>query len=292
METPTPVSALLHAGILNAGPFLILRFAPVVDPAQGAAWILMVGGGFTAIFASVVLRTQPSVKVALGYSSAAHMGFMLFVCGLGVYPAAALHLVAHSFYKAHAFLSAGSAVEQAQAHRVVVSDRGWSARRVLLGMTIAVATYAGVAAASGLTPWEHSSLLIVGAIVVLGLTQLIGSGLDRKASASVYARIIGLAGAVTVAFFGLEELFRHLLLDSLPALSAPSNSSLVVAVTIATTWALAVGIQLSGWGRNSLLARHARVHLRNGLYANALFDRLVDAQRVFPSSSTREGTQS
>ena len=30
METPTPVSALLHAGIINAGGFLVLRFAPVI----------------------------------------------------------------------------------------------------------------------------------------------------------------------------------------------------------------------------------------------------------------------
>ena len=30
METPTPVSALLHAGIVNAGGFLVFRFADVI----------------------------------------------------------------------------------------------------------------------------------------------------------------------------------------------------------------------------------------------------------------------
>lgn len=66
METPTPVSALLHAGILNAGPFLIMRFAGVMEAAHLAPVLLIIGGGFTALFASVVLLTQPTVKVALG----------------------------------------------------------------------------------------------------------------------------------------------------------------------------------------------------------------------------------
>ena len=73
------------------------------------------GQAVAALFASKALLTQHSIKVGLGYSSAAHMGFMLMVCGLGVYAAAILHLVAHSFYKAHAFLSSGSVIDTARA---------------------------------------------------------------------------------------------------------------------------------------------------------------------------------
>lgn len=40
METPTPVSALLHAGVINAGGFLILRFAGIVAPSEGALQLL------------------------------------------------------------------------------------------------------------------------------------------------------------------------------------------------------------------------------------------------------------
>lgn len=283
METPTPVSALLHAGILNAGPFLVLRFSPLVAQVEAAAWILLVVGGFTALFASVVLTTQPSVKVALGYSSAAHMGFMLFVCGLGVFPAAALHLVAHSFYKAHAFLSAGSTVDATS--RVVVPARLRRPSNVLAGLVIAAATYVLVATAFGFTPWDHPSLLLVGAIVVLGTTQLIGAGLDRESRISVRLRVVAMAGIVTTAFFGLEELTRLLLERAVPPLYAPPPATVVIAAVVVATWALAVAIQVGGWGRRTPIAQRLRVHLRNGLYANALFDRLVEVRQ--PARGTR-----
>ena len=280
METPTPVSALLHAGILNAGPFLILRFAAVIDRAPAAMWLLIIVGGLTALFASAVLRTQPSIKVALGYSSSAHMGFMLFVCGLGVYPAAALHLVAHSFYKAHAFLSAGSTVELARASGVVVPPRTRHGLRVLVGFVAACSTYAGVAWLLGFTPWHHPALLLVGAVVVLGLTQLLGKGFDTKAPARVVVATVAVGGAVATAFFGLEELSRIALSDSLPELSAKPSSTLALAGLIFSLWAAAVALQLFGFGGRTRLGRRLRIHLRHGLYANAVFDRLVGAMKL------------
>ena len=283
METPTPVSALLHAGILNAGPFLVLRFSPLVAQAEAASWILIVVGGFTALFASVVLTTQPSVKVALGYSSAAHMGFMLFVCGLGVYPAAALHLVAHSFYKAHAFLSAGSTVDSTS--KVVVPTRLRRPVNMVAGLAIAGATYFVVATVLGLTPWSHASLLLVGAIVVLGTTQLVAAGVDRVSRPTVQLRIAGLAAVVTTAFFGLEEVTRLMLADALPPLSALSTATVVLATLVVAAWATAVAIQIGGWGRGTQIGRRLRVHLRHGLYANALFDRLVEVRQ--PARGTR-----
>jgi NAD(P)H-quinone oxidoreductase subunit 5 len=121
-ETPTPVSALLHAGILNGGTFLVARLFGVVQLSTPALAVLVVVGGFTAAFSSVVMITDTRVKATLAYSSAAHMGFMLLLCGMGAGSVAIVHLVAHSFYKAHAFLSSGSAVEVARAGWVL--DKG------------------------------------------------------------------------------------------------------------------------------------------------------------------------
>ena len=101
METPTPVSALLHAGILNAGIFLVSRFSDIMVMSPIASYMLIIIGTVTALFASSVMLTQANIKTSLGYSSAGHMGFMMIQCGLGAFPLAILHLVAHSFYKAH-----------------------------------------------------------------------------------------------------------------------------------------------------------------------------------------------
>ncbi len=98
METPTPVSALLHAGVINAGGFLMIRFADVMLTSPGVLAVLVMLGGFTAIFGSMVMLTQSAVKTSLAWSTVAQMGFMVLQCGLALFPLAFLHIVAHSLY--------------------------------------------------------------------------------------------------------------------------------------------------------------------------------------------------
>ena len=111
METPTPVSALLHAGVINAGGFLLIRFADVMLLSPGVLAVLVMVGGFTALFGGLVMLTQSAVKTSLAWSTVAQMGFMILQCGLALFPLALLHIVAHSLYKAHAFLASGMAVD-------------------------------------------------------------------------------------------------------------------------------------------------------------------------------------
>jgi NAD(P)H-quinone oxidoreductase subunit 5 len=111
MEAPTPVSALLHAGVVNIGGFVLIRLAPLMARAPAAQTLLVMIGTTTAVVAPLVMTTRVSVKVALAWSTCGQMGLMLVECGLGAWSLALLHLVAHSLYKAHAFLSAGSAVD-------------------------------------------------------------------------------------------------------------------------------------------------------------------------------------
>ncbi len=112
MEAPTPVSALLHAGVVNIGGFLLIRLSPLMARSGAAQTLLLAFGTITAVLATLVMTTRISIKVMLAWSTCAQMGLMLVECSLGAYEVALLHLVAHSLYKAHAFLSAGGAVAQ------------------------------------------------------------------------------------------------------------------------------------------------------------------------------------
>ncbi len=129
METPTPVSALLHAGVVNAGGFLLIRFADVMLQAPVVLAVLVMVGGFTALFGSLVMLTQSAVKTSLAWSTVAQMGFMILQCGLALFPIALLHIVAHSLYKAHAFLGSGSAIETVASIRRPVRWRSRMPRR-------------------------------------------------------------------------------------------------------------------------------------------------------------------
>ncbi|MCP5487919.1 MAG: NADH/ubiquinone/plastoquinone (complex i) [Verrucomicrobia bacterium] len=286
METPTPVSALLHAGILNAGPFLVVRLSPILHEAVGGSALLVLVGGFTGWLASAALLSQPSVKVALGYSSAAHMGFMLMVAGLGVYPAVMLHLVAHSFYKAHAFLSSGSVVDAAKSKGIPLPARRGNIPRVAASLGIALLVYAIFAWAWGVNPLDHPSLLAVGAILVLGIGQIIAPTLDSVGPRTATAMACLMAMGVAIAFFSLEAGAHALLHGILPHSTTPPPPILLLALLVVLTYLGAVVTQmlLPVLSRNPRLYAWS-VHLRNGLYANAMLDRLAGSLRRHHAST-------
>src|SRR5690625_25142 len=76
MAGPTPVSALMHAGIVNAGGFLINRFAPVFAHTDNVLPGVFVVGLVTALIGSSLMLTQNDIKKSLGYSTMGQMGFM------------------------------------------------------------------------------------------------------------------------------------------------------------------------------------------------------------------------
>jgi len=116
MGGPTPVSALMHVGIVNAGGFLINRFAPIFAQTETVLHVIFFVGLVTAIIGSVLMLTQNDIKKALGYSTMGQMGFMVMECGIGAFSLAIYHLIAHGFFKGTLFLSAGSAMNKARKH--------------------------------------------------------------------------------------------------------------------------------------------------------------------------------
>jgi len=253
----------------------------VMDGAAYAQVLLILIGGFTALFASSALLTQPAIKVALGYSSAAHMGFMLMVCGFGVYPAAILHLVAHSFYKAHAFLSSGSVVDEARAAKVRLPRRLGQPGRVFGSMALAIGVYVGFSLLWGINPVAEPALLAIGAILVMGLAQIIAPALDSDGPLVGTLRAGGLAVAVAIAFFTLEAGAHAVLQSVLPGLPPLGPLPLVLIGLVLLAFATTVVLQMLGPALPARSrGRRFAIHLRNGFYANAWFDRLVGTLRT------------
>jgi NAD(P)H-quinone oxidoreductase subunit 5 len=279
METPTPVSALMHAGIINAGGFLIIRLSPIVSLSPLALDTLAIVGACTAIFASLVMMTQASIKRMLAFSTIAQMGFMLLQCGLGAYSIAVLHLVAHSLYKAHAFLSSGSVVS--------ISKTSWVPRE-------RPAAHPGIFAASfltsvlltllaaycwGVSPLAEPGAVLLNSVLLVSMAYWLWSMWGQSITPRLVAAGLLLSGTLSGLYFGLHLGFRTLLASALPPFS--DHRSLGHGVLLVTIWMLFGGMlvlqaQLPQWASRSW-CRTLYVHARNGFYFNTLANRAIQA---------------
>src|SRR5437899_2950263 len=123
LYAPTPVHALLHAGIINAGGFLINRLAPLYGLAPDTLHVAFVIGGLTAIIAAAIMLTQSDIKTMLGFSTIGQMGYMIMECGLGAFALAIFHLLAHGLFKATVFLNCGNVIHKARQEPLLPSTR-------------------------------------------------------------------------------------------------------------------------------------------------------------------------
>lgn len=216
MEAPTPVSALLHAGIINAGGVLLIRFAELVQASPGAMAALVLLGGFSALFGALVMLTQSAVKTALAWSTVAQMGFMLLECGLGLYTLAALHLVGHSLYKAHVFLSASNAVRQARL-QAMHSATPPTAISLALAPVAATATVLLVLNVAAEVPWPAWWSAVLGLAWAPLLWSPQGQASAKTAAWHSLAGLVMVAGLTAAAVaihhvpLGLRDAPAHVL---------------------------------------------------------------------------------
>lgn len=278
METPTPVSATLHAGLLNAGPFLMVRMAYLLNYSSAGSIILVVVGGITAIFAAIAFTTQPAQKTALAYSSIAHMGFSLLTSGFGLYPAAILHLVGHSFYKGHAFLSSGTAVELIRSKKVKTHKRKGNVFKIIIAFTLSLGVTGGCAILWGITPTESFGLFALGTILMLALTQLLTTAFDSDNHAKAVFKTIILSVFIANAFFAFESGIHALLVDELPTEVAPSGFYLIIMLVVLALFSIVIFVQIfsPNLPKNGFTYRLG-IHFRNGWYINAYFDKWIGA---------------
>ena len=114
LEGPNPVSALMHAGIVNAGAFLANRFAPLFLFGESALHLAFVVGFATAVIGSYLMIVQNDIKKALAYSTMGQMGYMMLEIGSGAFALAIYHMMVHGIFKASLFLGSGGVISQAR----------------------------------------------------------------------------------------------------------------------------------------------------------------------------------
>ncbi len=280
MEGPTPVSALMHAGIVNAGGFIINRFAPVfIHTSDVLHWLFLVGL-VTAIAGSVLMLSQNDIKKSLGYSTMGQMGFMVMECGVGAFSLAIYHLIAHGIFKGTLFLGAGGIINEARRSDGVPKDPlyGFIVERKVGGrrppwLLMAVMTLAIPSAILGLAHWmvDQQILQKQGAIVLLFFGWVTGAqllfstykmktaNLPRLLALIIFSFVIVVVGYTLVSH--VFDLFLYPDPAMRSALYAAANIDLVwfeivlvaVAVIVVLGWLLAYYADQKGGFRSSHL---------------------------------------
>jgi NADH:ubiquinone oxidoreductase subunit 5 (subunit L)/multisubunit Na+/H+ antiporter MnhA subunit len=281
VAAPTPTSALLHAGVVNAGAVLLIRSLDLVTGVGAATALLALATIATVLVSAGAMLARSDAKGALAVSTSAQMGFMLLAVVVGAPAAALTHLVGHAFYKASRFLGAGEAVGRA------VTDRRHPVAATLPAPTTRAALALGLPAAALTALWLGLDLeglpageawLVAAAAFAAGAqgTWALFAAWDRPpavVAAVATGALLVVGGAYLALVTGLGALLDPVLTHAAPpvdarvALGALAGAILLAALA-ARRPALAAPLAgvLGGVGR-SAVPRLATVRVRPPLTA-------------------------
>lgn len=266
MEAPTPVSALIHAGIVNLGGYILIRWSPLIAASTSAQALLVLVGSVTAAVAGLVTMTRVTIKVRLAWSTCSQMGFMVMECGLGLYELAFLHLLAHALYKAHAFLTAGEVVRSTLARDLIACAQPDRAPVVRWTLAFAVA-WGTILGSVKLWPQVFHLQWVATAILACGLATLLWSPPSKK-SPSATGLVALLVGTQT--YLALHGLSATLMAFPPQRTSAPLA---IWAMAVLLALYVAQGIFSSQW--TSPLAASLYRWVYAGFYLDERFTRLT-----------------
>ena len=184
-------------------------------------------------------------------------------------------------------MSSGSVIDEARAANVALPRRLGNPGRVAASVAIALAWYVALAALWGVSLVSDPVVIAIGAILVLGTTQIVAAALDSAGGVGGTIRASLLALGVTASFFTLEKGAHALLGDTVPNGGPRTAVHLAVISVVLLAFAGAVLLQILEPSRSMSTRRRAlAIHVRNGFYANAMFDRLVGSLRTPASLRT------
>ncbi|WP_154660597.1 proton-conducting transporter transmembrane domain-containing protein [Halopiger goleimassiliensis] len=252
MTAPTPASALMHAGFVNAGGVLLTRFAPALTEHLALMSLAVLVGAFSALLGQATLLVQSNVKRELGSSTIAQMGFMILQCGLGFFAAAIAHLILHGCYKAYLFLSAGAAVEHTVPKAADRTHLGFSGVAVSLLTAVAGGALFMVLTGklSGLTVTLDSGVVL--ALVVVLTTLTAARDILQRSTLPASLRLVSVPVVVLVAIGAYAATFNAVstMLADVPMTYAPTELTVVHYLVVAAFVGAYIVTEL-GWHRSS-----------------------------------------
>jgi len=294
MDAPTPVSALMHAGLVNAGGFLLNRLAPLYMEAPTTLHVVFVVGTVTALIGSTIMLTQTDVKRALGYSTVGQMGYMMMEVGLGAFALAIFHLAAHGIFKATLFLSAGGVVNATRRNPNTEPETVsggpprlplWVGLATTLGVPLLILV--GVHEMLGISLPEHQGAIVLLFFGWVTASQAALSVYRAGARNSVNATLLMLATLFVVVFgymWGGHAFEAFLYPEGVGGLARVAIDWTLFYIAIA----LAAALILLGWltafrrvegaGSGRPTARgydQAYVWVHGGLFVEGLYRRLI-----------------
>lgn len=222
---PTPVSAIMHAGLVNAGGIILARFSPLFNGGIASIILLMLAG-ISVLIGTGISLVQVDYKRQLVGSTIAQMGFMLIQCALGAYIAAIIHLILHGLFKATLFLQAGSAVRRHEVSKR--ANEGSSFLWIVAGRALALVISVAFWLAAPGEGYQLMSALILGWSLSVSWTQLVAFGEGKM------GRIAGLTclGGAAFVYVIIHNFFYEWLHTSVFQSVQPPMSAVIIVVCL------------------------------------------------------------
>jgi len=287
LYAPTPIHGLLHAGIINAGGFLLNRLAPLYVLSPTTLHIVFVIGLLTTIVGTSMMLVQNDIKKTLGYSTIGQMGYMMMECGLGAFSLAVFHLIAHGLFKATIFLNCGDVIHQTRKEPksppTAASDTKLSPQHWGIGCAISLVLplliMIGAHYVLGIS-LESQGLVIFLLFAWVTASQAMLTLFRVKEANSLSAQIgmlVSLTFIATAYLFAAEE-FTHFLYPDADQVTAYFEAAAIPQWLFLLLAALFVGF--IGWGWTSLFQqRSAPGHRDSGALQTQLY--LLFANRLY-----------
>lgn len=225
---PTPVSALLHAGVVNAGAILIIKMSPVISQYPTLLYGILAVGLITLVLGVKTKWGQSDIKRKLIYSTVSQMGYLFVQIGLGLFGSALLHMLSHGLSKSYLFLNSGNTL-------VKYTQTTQSKQSIMLSIGIILIAGALLLGAQGMLQYWgviiHKKIL-VSAFAMISISEYLYHILPFKPKLQAFLCHITLIFVMLIAYFltlfQMEAMLLNRLSTNVNILIPETTAALVI----------------------------------------------------------------